>query len=85
MLNIKERRVIVEPKKDLKEVSLDNNIPGRTTYIGRQANPLVCKYFAPFLKTTRDVFAWSHEDMLGISPSIMVHKLNVCPSVHQIR
>ena len=77
MLNIKERRVIVEPKKDLKEVSLDNNIPGRTTYIGRQANPSVHKKLALFLKNNPDVFAWSHENMLGISPSTMVQKLNV--------
>jgi len=30
-----------------------------------------------FLWSNIDVFAWSHEDMLGIHPSIMVHKLNV--------
>ena len=30
-----------------------------------------------FLKEHRDVFAWSHEDMLGIDPSVIVHRLNV--------
>ena len=34
VLNIEERRVTVEPMKDLEEVSLDDNIPGRTTRIG---------------------------------------------------
>ena len=29
--------------------------------------------------------AWSHEDMLGISPNIMVHKLNVCLTFPPIR
>ena len=25
----------------------------------------------------QDVFTWSHEDMLGIDPSVIVHRLNV--------
>ena len=49
-----------------------------------QADPSVCKKLAFFLKNNQDVFAWSHEDIPGISPSVMVHKLNVCPSFPQI-
>ena len=30
-----------------------------------------------FLKENLDVFAWSHEDMPGISLKIIQHKLNV--------
>ena len=33
----------------------------------------------------QDVFAWSHEDMSGIDPSIMVHKLNVSSSFLPVR
>ena len=32
-----------------------------------------------FLKENLDVFAWSHEDMPGISPKVIQHKLNVNP------
>ena len=32
-----------------------------------------------FLKDNLDVFAWSHEDMLGILASIIQHCLNVDP------
>ena len=32
-----------------------------------------------FLKENLDVFAWSYEDMQGISPMIIQHKLNVNP------
>ena len=32
-----------------------------------------------FLKENLDIFAWSHEDMLGIAPEIIQHKLNVNP------
>ena len=38
-----------------------------------------------FLRANQDVFAWSHEDMLGIDPSIMVHKLNVLSSFPPVR
>ena len=30
-----------------------------------------------FLKKNLDVFAWSYEDMLGISPKVIQHKLNM--------
>ena len=32
-----------------------------------------------FLKENLDVFTWSHEDMSGIAPEIIQHKLNVNP------
>ena len=32
-----------------------------------------------FLKENLDIFAWSHEDMLGTSPKVIQHKLNVDP------
>ena len=79
-LKIKEGRVVVEPTKDLKNISLDDNIPGQITHIGMQADPSIRKELALFLKNNRDVFAWSHEDMPGISMNTMVHKLNVYPS-----
>ena len=30
-----------------------------------------------FLKRSTDVFIWSHEDMSGIDPSVITHRLNV--------
>ena len=32
-----------------------------------------------FLKENLDVFAWSHENMPGIVPEVIKHKLNVNP------
>ena len=32
-----------------------------------------------FFKENLDVFAWSHEDMPGISTEVIQHKLNVNP------
>ena len=33
-----------------------------------------------FLKEHKDVFAWLHEDMPRIDPSIIVHRLNIDPT-----
>jgi len=38
-----------------------------------------------FLKKSIDVVAWSHEDMLGINPSVIIHRLNVYPSSKPVR
>ena len=38
-----------------------------------------------FLRKSIDVFAWSHEDMLGIDPSVITHRLNVYPSSKPVR
>ena len=38
-----------------------------------------------FLKENIDVFAWSHEDMPGIDPSVITHHLNVYLSSKPVR
>lgn len=35
---------------------------------------------APF-QELRDIFAWSYEEMLGIDPNIIVHKIKMYPNV----
>ena len=34
-----------------------------------------------FLQDNLDVFSWSHEDMVGISPSVIMHTLHLDKSV----
>ena len=55
------------------------------TTIGTLASWPVHQELKAFLKDNQNVFAWGHEDMPGIDPSIMVHKLNVSPSFSLIR
>ena len=38
-----------------------------------------------FLKENQDIFAWSHEDMSRIDPSIIVHKFNISPLLSLVR
>ena len=38
-----------------------------------------------FLRNNQDIFVWNHEDMPGIDPSVMVHRVNMSPSFLPIR
>ena len=82
---IGEQQTIAEPVEELEEVMLDESRPGRTTRMGTLANPTVRQDLANFLRMNQDIFAWSHEDMPGIDPSVIVHRLNVNPDSSLIR
>ena len=75
----------MEPIEKLKEVLLDNSNHEWKIKIGTLANPAVRQALTTFLKSNQDVFAWSHENMPGIDPSVMVHRLNVSPFFPPIR
>ena len=82
---IREQRAIAEPVEELEEVNLDDARPERTTRIGTLASWPMRQAFTTFLKANQDVLAWGHEDMPGIDPLIMVHKLNVSSSLPSVR
>ena len=77
--------MVAEPVEGLEEILLDKSRPERMTRIGILASLPVRQAFTTFLRENKDVFASSHEDMPGIDPSIMVHRLNVSPSFPSIR
>ena len=84
-MNIEEKRIVAEPTKALEDISLDENNPERCTKVGADLEEKIKKALVLFLKKNIDVFAWSHEDMLGIDPSVNTHRLNVCPSSKPVR
>ena len=49
------------------------------------ASQPIRRALASFLKMNQDVFAWSHDDMPVIDPSVIVHRLNVNPASSPIR
>ena len=65
--------------KALEEVELVDGMTTKTTRIGTTLSPEIRSMLVQFLKENLDVFAWSHEDMPGISPRVTKHKLNVNP------
>ncbi|XP_030924012.1 uncharacterized protein LOC115950874 [Quercus lobata] len=63
----------------LETVELVEREANKTTKIGTTLSPEMRTKLIKFLKENLDVFTWSHEDMLGISPEVIQHKLNVDP------
>ena len=61
----------------LEEVELVEGMTTKTTRIRTTLSHEMRSMLVQFLKENLDVFAWSHEDMLGISPKVIEHKLNV--------
>ena len=84
-MNIEEKRVVVEPIEALEDISLDENNPKRYTRVGTDLEEKIKKDLVRFLKKNINVFAWSHEDMPGINPSVITHRLNVSPSFKPMR
>ena len=82
---IEEQRTMAESVEELEVVTLDESRPERTTRMGMLASQPIRQALASFLKMNQDVFAWSHDDMPGINPSVIVHRLNVNPTSSPIR
>ena len=84
-LNIKEKRIVAEPTETLENIPLDESNPKRCTRVRADLEEKNKKDLVQFLKKNIDVFAWSHEDMPGIDPSVITHRLNVCPSFKPVQ
>ena len=84
-LNIEEKRVVAEPTETLVDISLDESNPERCTRVGVDLEGKIKEDLVQFLKKNIDVFAWSHEGIPGIDPSVITHRLNVCPSFKPVR
>ena len=84
-MSIEERRVVAEPTKVLEDIPLDENNLEKYTRVGASMERKTKQNLVQFLKKSIGVFAWSHEYMLGIDPSVITHRLNVYPSSKLIR
>ena len=84
-MSIEEHRTTMKPVEKLEEVFLVDSNHEWTTKIGTLASPTIRQELTDFLRSNRDVFVWTHEDMPGIDPSVIVHRLNVSPSFPPIR
>ena len=63
---------------------MDESNPEKFIRIGTSIEEKTKQDLVQFLKKSKDVFAWSREDMLGIDPSLIIHHLNVSPSYKPI-
>ena len=68
-----------EKVEALETVELIDGETTKTTRIGMTLSLEMKSRLVQFLKDNLDVFAWNHEDMLGISTKVIQHRLNVDP------
>ena len=66
-----------EKVEALETMELVDGEPTKTTRIGMTISADMKKKLVQLLKENLDIFAWSHENMPGISTEIIQHKLNV--------
>ena len=84
-MGIEERRVIAEPAEVPEDILLEEGNPEKFTRIGTSMKDEMKQDVVQFPRKSIDAFAWSHEDMPGIDPSVINHQLNVHPSSKPIR
>ena len=66
------------PSKELEPIQLDNQ-PEHLVDIGSKLAKDVRDLLIHFLKQNIEVFSWKQEDMGGINPIVITHKLNISP------
>uniref|UniRef100_A0A2N9GJ57 RNA-directed DNA polymerase n=1 Tax=Fagus sylvatica TaxID=28930 RepID=A0A2N9GJ57_FAGSY len=78
-LIMEERKNIAEPTEELEEIVLIEGDEKKTTRIGTSMAKEIRASVVSFLRGNADVFAWSHDDMPGISTEVISHKLERQP------
>ena len=73
-----------EPSEELEPIQLDNH-PKHLTYVSSKLAEDLRSLLIHFLKQNKDVFTWKQEDMGGIDPVIITHRLNVSPSFKPVK
>ncbi|KAM1018443.1 hypothetical protein ACFX2C_040073 [Malus domestica] len=75
----------VQPTEELEKVSISKDYPYRMVKIGTNLSPPIRLALISFLQENIEVFAWSYEDMPGISPDIICHRLSIGPKTKPVR
>ncbi|CAA0813340.1 Unknown protein, partial [Striga hermonthica] len=73
-----------EPSKDTETIYLDEPACTKSLRIGRNIGEPIRSRLITFLIGNADVFAWMHEDMVGIDPNLACHSLRVDRTVKPI-
>ncbi|GAV76437.1 hypothetical protein CFOL_v3_19911 [Cephalotus follicularis] len=69
-----------QPVEDVVQALLEEGNSERVFQVDSQLGEVEKGELITFLQNNRDVFVWSAEEVPGISPGVMVHKLSVDPA-----
>ncbi|GAV86329.1 hypothetical protein CFOL_v3_29760, partial [Cephalotus follicularis] len=75
----------LQPVEDVLQVPIEDGNAERVLQVGSQLGEAEKGELITFLRDNKDVFAWSAEEVPGISSEVMVHKLSVDPARPPIR
>ena len=73
-----------EPSEELEPIQV-NDHPEHLAYVGSKLAGDLGSLLSHFLKQNKDVSTWKREDMRGIDPAIITHRLNVSPSFKPVK
>ncbi|KAI5345569.1 hypothetical protein L3X38_013446 [Prunus dulcis] len=74
-----------QPAEELETITLSNEQPDRQVRIGTRLTANHRTQFIDFLRHHSEVFAWSYEDMPGIAPDVISHKLTISSAYKPVR
>ena len=80
-----KRELVTGLMEELVAISIDVNNPSKVLKLGKNLANETRQAITSFLVKNLDVFAWSHEDMVGIDPKVMCHRLNIDPNHRPVR
>ena len=66
--------------EELDEVQIHPDYSDHKVQIGARLEPELRKKLISFLTQQHDCFAWSHADMTGIDPEVVMLRLQIDPS-----
>ena len=72
------------PSEELEPIQLDDQ-PKHLVYIGSKLVKDVRDLLIHFLKQNIEVFTWKQEDVEGINPAVITHKLNIISSFKPVK
>ncbi|KAL0295872.1 UNVERIFIED_CONTAM: hypothetical protein Sangu_3180300 [Sesamum angustifolium] len=81
----KETPATVQPLEELLTIELTPGDPGNVTKIGSKMAENVQNQVVNCLRRNKDIFAWTLEDLEGIDPCVIMHHLNLKPSVRPVK
>lgn len=74
-----------EPVEELVDVQIEEGDQGRVIKVRSMLQEDLKTQLVNFLKSNRDVFAWSHDHLTGIDPKIMSHHLGIDPKQRPVK
>ncbi|KAM1971169.1 hypothetical protein ACFX1X_018103 [Malus domestica] len=71
--------------EELENVSISKDYLDRMVKIGTTLSPPIQLALVSFLQENTEIFAWSYDDMSGIYPDIICHRLSIDPKTKPVR